>query len=100
MGTQGVEIFAKPVSPDHLSDDPLVAPHISNGILKAAENSKAATKSGPAEATEANKNPLVRKILTACRSDYFPVLLLLAGYTLVAFGAALILLVWLIAHRA
>ncbi|PBB23917.1 MULTISPECIES: hypothetical protein [unclassified Mesorhizobium] len=118
MGTHGVEIFAKPVSTD-LSDDPLVATHISNRILKAAENSQAATKSGPAEATEANKapfievagdkddllhneisNPVVRVILTAYRSDYFPILLLLAGYTLFAFGAALILLLWLIAHRA
>ncbi|TRC73657.1 hypothetical protein FJV80_30235 [Mesorhizobium sp. WSM4310] len=119
MGTHGVEIFAKPVSPDHLSDDPLVATHISNRILEAAENSETAAKSeraGATEATEANKtprigavgnkdevlhneisNPLVRMILTAYRSDFFPILLLLAGYTLFALGAALfVLLVWIV----
>ncbi|WP_095203443.1 hypothetical protein [Mesorhizobium carmichaelinearum] len=119
MGTHGVEIFAKPVSLDHLSDDPLVATHISNRILKAAKDSKTAAKSEWAEATEAPKtprigvvgdkddvlqneiaNPLVRMILTAYRSDLFPILLLLGSYTVFALGAALILLVWLIAHRA
>ncbi|PBB23932.1 hypothetical protein CK227_24975 [Mesorhizobium sp. WSM4308] len=117
MGKHGVEIFAKPVSPDHLSDASSVAAPISNSILKAAKNPnpKAATKSARAEAT-ANKtrsiggvgdkgevlhdeisNSVVRIVLTAYRSDYFPILLLLAGYTLFAFGAALILLLWMIA---
>lgn len=117
MSGQGVEIFAKSVATNHLSDDPLVANHISNRILKADENSK--TESERAEATKANKIPstgvveaqddllhdeiaesLIHMMLTAYRSDFFPVLLLLAIYTLVAFGAALFLLMGWIVHMA
>ena len=55
MRTHGVQIFAKPVSQDQLSDDPLVATHISNRILKAAENAKTTAKSKRAEAIEEEK---------------------------------------------
>ncbi len=43
---------------------------------------------------------LIRVIVAAYHSDFFPVLLLLTGYMLFAFAAALILLLWLIAHPA
>src|SRR5690242_7517642 len=105
MGTQGVEIFAKAVAQDPLSHDPLVANHISNRILKAAENFKTVGKLERAESTEAigivgeqedvldnETNPVIRMTLAAYRSDFFPVLLLLAIYTLFAFGAALFVL--------
>ncbi|WP_162034335.1 hypothetical protein [Mesorhizobium japonicum] len=118
MGTRRAEIFAKPMAQNHLSDDPLVATHISNRILMAAENSKTA-KSERAEATGASETPaievvgdkddllhheianlLIRMVLPAYRSDFFPILLLLAIYTLFAFGAALFLLLGWAVYRA
>ncbi|BCG83100.1 hypothetical protein [Mesorhizobium sp. 113-3-3] len=116
MRTRGVQIFTEPVSQDYLSDDPLVATHISNRLLKAAHNATTTAKSEPEEVIEAKKipsrgvgankedneiaDPLLRVIVAAYRSDIFPVLLLLAIYTLVAFGAALFVLLGWILHTA
>ncbi|WP_322419568.1 hypothetical protein [Mesorhizobium huakuii] len=114
MGTSGAELFAKSVARDHPSDDRVAAIHSASRILEAE---KAAAKSERAEATTQDgmpkvvddqhglsgneiPNPLTRVIVAAYRSDFFPVLLLLTGYMLFAFGAALILLLWLIAHPA
>ena len=95
-----------------------MANHISNRLLKAAENSEKAGKLERAESIETNKtpsigivgeqdevlddetNPVIRMIPAAYRSDFFPVLLLLAIYTLFAFGAALFVLLGLTAHIA
>ncbi|MGX5830610.1 hypothetical protein [Mesorhizobium sp. 43Arga] len=114
MSTRRAEIFAKPVAQDQLSGDPLVANHISNRILKAAENAQTTAKSERPEAIKEYKipsigavadkddvlhteiaNPLIRMIMTVYQSDFFPVLLLLAIYTLFAFSAALFLLGWI-----
>ncbi|WP_202360811.1 hypothetical protein [Mesorhizobium sp. 131-3-5] len=59
MSTHGVQIFAKAVSQDHLSDDPLVGTHIANRILKAADNAKTAATSERAEAIEEKKIPSI-----------------------------------------
>ena len=116
MGTSGAELFAKSVARDHPSDDRVAAIHSASRILE-AEKAEAAPKSERAEATTQDgipkvvddqhglsdneiPNPLTRVIVAAYRSDFFPVLLLLTGYMLFAFGAALILLLWLIAHPA
>ena len=119
MSTRRAEIFAKPVAQDQLSGDTLVANHILNRILKAAENAKTTVEPGRPEAIEeyripsigavADKDdvlhneiasPLIRMIMTAYQSDLFPVLLILAIYTLFAFGATLFVLLELIAHIA
>ena len=118
MSTRRAEIFAEPVAQDHLSGDPLVAKHISDRILKAAENAKRTAESERPAAIEEHKipstgavagkddvlhnvaNPLIRMIVTAYQSDYYPVLLILAIYTLFAFGATLFVLLELIAHIA
>jgi len=108
MSTRRAEIFAKPVAQDQLSGDTLVANHILNRILKAAENAKTTVEPGRPEAIEeyripsigavADKddvlhneiaNPLIRMIMTAYQI-----------YTLFAFGATLFVLLELIAHIA
>ncbi|BCG83832.1 hypothetical protein MesoLj113b_73740 (plasmid) [Mesorhizobium sp. 113-3-3] len=114
MGTRGAELFAKSVSPDHPSDGRVAAIRTVSRILT-AEKAEAAAKSERATTQDAipkavdgkeglldNEihNPLIRVIVVAYHSDFFPVLLLLSGYILFAFGAALILLLWLIAHPA
>ncbi|MGX5830218.1 hypothetical protein [Mesorhizobium sp. 43Arga] len=119
MGTRAAEMFAKPLAQDELSGDPLVATHISNRTLKAAESAQTIAKSERPEAIKEYKipgigavadkddvlhteiaNPLIRVIMPAYQSDFFPVLLLLAIYTLFAFSAALFLLLGWIMYTA
>ena len=119
MGTRGAEIFAKPVTQDQLSGDPLLATHILDRILKAAENARTTAESEQSEAIKEYKipsigvaadkrdllhyeiaNPLIRVIVATYRNDLFPVLLLFAIYTLFAFGAALFVLLGWIVHTA
>jgi len=103
MHMRGVGLFAKATPQDRLSDDPARGEDIAKRILSAAEKvAIPSTGVQPAESDLA-RNDLgdskadskkIRPIGAVLDSDFFPILLLIAIYTLAVFGATLLALLW------
>ncbi|TPM16760.1 hypothetical protein [Mesorhizobium sp. B2-3-5] len=103
MSMRGVQLFTKATTRDHLSDGPAKSEDIAKGISSAAEKVTTPNTTVPPVENDLTRIDIgdskgdhkkIHPIVAIFDSDFFPILLLLAIYTLAVFAATFALFLW------